>query len=107
MVAKWTKAQENRLLDLAEKHDRVEIAAALGCKVKTVANRLCRLKTRAKSDLLTLAECTRRTGYLKHQLHRARLGLNQRWKKQPNRGSSCGISEEQLDAMCEWLRLEK
>lgn len=107
MVARWTKAQENHLLVLAEKHSRVEIAAILGCKVKTVANRLCRLKARAKSDLLTLRECIRRTGYLKHQFHRAREGLNQRWRQPGYQGGSLGISETQLDAMCEWLKFEK
>lgn len=106
MKRRWTKAEEFRLLELAERKDRHEIAAELGLHWKTVANRLAVLKARPKSDLLSLRECIRRTGYLKHQLHRAREGLNQRWRRRSFRGQSYGITEAQLDALCEYLRNE-
>ena len=107
MVAKLSKATINRILDLAETHSSREIAALMGLKQKTIANRLCQLKTRPRNELLTLSECVRRTGYLKHQFYRAMNGLRLKLREQQYRGDSRGITEAQLDKMVEWLRVEK
>lgn len=103
---RWTRSNINRLLFHAEKHDRYEIAKLMGLHPKTVANRLSMLGTRPQVATLSLNECVRRTGYLKHQLYRAKHGLNQLWRGGKRNGAKLGITEDQLDAMCEWLKYE-
>lgn len=103
---RWTKREVYRLMELAETYNRHEIASHTGLHWKTVANRLSLLGIRPKCEYLTLRECVRRTGYLKHQLYRAKAALNQHWRKPITRGQSYGISERQLEALCDYLKSE-
>ena len=107
MTSKWTDQRVWKLMWLAERHTARECAEKLGLHPKTVANRLAVLNIKARTECMTLRECIRRTGYLKHQLYRAKKALNQRWLGAgKGRGHRLGIREDQLDAMCEWLRTE-
>lgn len=102
MRAKWA-ALETKLIGLSAEHTAAELAMMFHVTEKTMRNRLAVMGLRQHSETMSLREAIRRTGYLKHQLHRARKALDQRWGRV---GTRRGITEEQLEALCEWLRTE-
>jgi len=109
MPPPWPAKKVREVILLAETNTVRQISQRLNIPFRTIRNYLWRSGLRACSDLLTLTECARKTGYTRHHFKRAKEALGQKWRSGGHmaRGKSWGITEDQLDEMCEYLKNEK
>lgn len=103
----WSKTEVNQLLELSEKYGITEISKRLRRSVGTVNSKMRALGIRSYHGSYSLNSAVRATGYHPSQLQRARNALNQTWHKRSSGAyGRFVISDEQLDALCEWLKWE-
>jgi hypothetical protein len=104
----WTKADVVELLRLAEYYGRAEIAKRTKRGIGSVNCKMIELGLKSFHGSYSMRGAERHTGYHHETLMRARDALNQQWKyrKWRNKGRFV-ITDDQLNAMCEWLKQER
>jgi hypothetical protein len=109
----WTKADDFRLIGLLGKRNIRKAAALMGISYQAVFKRVSHLRRQGENirgglDGYSLEEMIELTGYSSGLLKKARNKLGQKWKrlypKSVNR--RVVVSQEQLDACCEYLKNE-
>lgn len=106
---RWTKREDFALMALSERMGAAEVAHHLPNRtVIGVKNRMLTLGLHPYNARWSLQKAARDTGYNVQQLLRAKGGLGQTWVKKEGyrRIGRWLISEEQLEALCDWLRDE-
>lgn len=103
VVRPWTTEELEQLRRLAATKSHAHLAMAIGRSRNAVRLKMKELGLKHLTEMVSLKEAERMTGYAHTQLRRAKKGLSQRWVRY---GHRFVISKGQLSELCEWLKWE-
>lgn len=104
----WRTADDHKLRELAEKYDFYGIAKSMNRTYASVKTRARVIGITHLRGTYSLSNAAESTGYDVRQLLRAKKNLNQHWNKvRYSWTHRYVITEEQLEALCEWLKTER
>jgi hypothetical protein len=102
----WSEREKIRLISLCENNSIGQVAEQMGRTYQSVQHKMRDLNLKPFGGVYSLSEAIRHTGYAHTQLYAARDTLGQHWKKISWRLGRYLISDNQLQACCDWLRDE-
>lgn len=113
---RWTEAEDKRLRFVWGENDILKLAREFGRSANSIAKRAQALGLVTR-PLLSLRGAARATGYTVETLKRAALALGITLRRRPRlhaprsrtahpRGPDKGVTEEQLEAIVEWLKAQ-
>ena len=99
----WTQEELNTLIFKSERMSLQQLADAVGRPYHAVRKQLIKMDIKPLCGVFSLKQACDVTGYTDRQLKRAKVGLQQDWRKA---GHRVVISEKQLRILCDWLKNE-